>query len=927
MKRKLFVFSLPLLTMALAGCGEPASSSASSASQEPPTPAQSSSKDATYSGDLPEFDPSGVRDSFIIHYHRTDARYDNYALWIWDHGNGGEGAEYLPCAVDSYGSVSYYPLSTWSPGNWSKLDLGIIVKSKGDWSEKDPDGDRYVVMSELTMDDNGNYSVWLWTGITAIYTTEVEFPYFVSRAYFKDFNTLVVTSGNGSIKTVELYRDGEKIQTYGPLTEGTRKMITVPLESKADMAHTYKVKAIYDNDFAIEQPVDVASLYETAEFAEKYNYLSEDLGATYTKEKTTFKVWSPFSTAIKLRIYDSGTPVALDAEGSDEHVERDMTQGEKGVWSAEVSGDLAGKYYTFVVSNHKYKNKEIVDPYAKSAGINGVRGMIVDFDATDPEGWGSFDKAIEVDPKALTVYETHVADVTNHETWKGTESRRGKFLGMTEEGTVLKVGEKTVKTGFDHIKELGVNAVQLQPMFDHANDERPDKYKFNWGYNPLNYNVIEGSYSSDPYDGYARIREFKSLVKAYHDAGINVIMDVVYNHVNSVEGQNFDVLAPGYFFRYNSQGGLSNGSGCGNETASDRVMFRKFMIDSVNFWAKEYKLGGFRFDLMALHDMDTMKALAAELHAINPTLAVYGEPWTGGSTPLAESKQASQANGLKFEGYAQFNDAMRDTLVKSGMKPIKDLGFGFNKWTKPGIADLNGVSYGLKGFTGLTVPDSEKTINYVSCHDNFTINDRIVAYDDAMKAEVGYVPTTLAEREKMNLFSQSFALLSQGTSFMLAGEEMLRSKYEQTPENLTVKERLDYAHNSYNSTEAIDGGVVNAIDYGRKIDHPELFRAYKEMIKIKQTVEGLHQGIHKLADDDNSKLITVTFSKTNDQVFNSFKSGNYEYKIVYNAGFGDLPLVDLAGYELVFDSLARNQALTSATPMSNFEVVVARKAA
>lgn len=927
MKRKLLVFSLPLLTLGIVSCGESPSVSSSS-EEESTTSIVSSSQDATYSGQLPEFDPAGVRDSFIIHYHRTDAAYDKYALWIWDHGNGGEGAEYLPCAVDNYGSVSHYPLSTWSPGEWSKLDLGIIVKSKGDWSEKDPDGDRFVVMSDLTMDDNGNYSVWLWTGITAIYTTEVEYPYFVSRAYFKDFDNLVVASGNGSIKTVELYRDGQLIQTHGPNTEGARKLINIPLNEKADMAHSYKVKAIYDNDFAIEQPVDVSSLYEAPDFAEKYNYDGDDLGATYHSDSTDFKVWSPFSSSIELRIYDSGTPTALKDTGSDEFTAYPMTKGEKGVWSANVTGDLGGKYYTFFVKNYKYPNgREIVDPYARSAGINGVRGQIVDFSKTNPDNWDSFDKAIPYDPMSLTVYETHVADITSHETWKGTEMRRGKYLGMAEPNTELTVGETTVKTGFDHIKELGVNAVQLQPIFDQANDERPETYKFNWGYNPLNYNVLDGAYSSDPYNGYSRIREFKALVKAYHDADINIIMDVVYNHVNSVEGQHFDVLAPGYFFRYNSAGGLSNGSGCGNETASDRHMYHKYMVDSVKFWATEYKLGGFRFDLMALHDLDTMEDLAAELHKINPKLAVYGEPWTGGGTTLDETKQASQANGSKYVGYGQFNDQMRDAVVKSGMKPVRDLGVGYNKWSKNGIADLNYITYGLKGFTGMTVTESLKTVNYVSCHDNYTVNDRILAYENAMANEENFVPTTVEERAKMNFFSQSLAVLSQGTAFMLAGEEMLRSKYELTPDTLTVKERLDYAHNSYNTTDKIDGGVVNALDYGRKIAHPELFDNYQAIIRLKQDLTGLQQDIHKTAQDDNSKLVDVTYSKTNDQIFNAFKSDGHDYLIVYNCGYGELPTVDLSGYELVFDSDARDIALTSATPMSNFEIVVAKKAA
>ena len=936
MKKKLLVFALPLLALGVTACGQPSSSSApsssgggsssASSSQAPSsssTAPSSSSAAPSYSGDLPDYDPSEVRDSLVIHYHRDDAKYDNWALWIWDHGNGGEGAEYLPTAVDSYGSVWNYPLSTWSPGNWSKLDLGVIVKSKGSWNAKDPDGDRYIITSDLTLDENGNYSVWLWTGITAIYKTEVEYPYFVSRAYFKSFRKLSVLSGNGLMSEVKLYKDGELLQSFGPFDKPKRSF-EAELTEDADMAHGYSIVAKYENGFEIDQPVDISPLYESEDFASQYHYDGDDLGAVYSEAKTTFKVWSPFSESISLRVYDSGTPVSLDEEkGDDNYREVAMVKGEKGVWSATVDGDLAGKYYTYVVTNYKFTAKEIVDPYAKSAGINGVRGMIVDFSKTNPVGWDSFDKAIQVDPKALTVYETHVADLTAHESWTGREGVRGKFLGAAQEGTRY---NETVTTGFDHIKELGVNAVQLQPIFDQANDERPDKYKFNWGYNPLNYNVLEGAYSTDPYDGYVRIREFKTLVKAYYDAGINVIMDVVYNHVNSVDGLQFDVLVPGYYFRYNSMGGLSNGSGCGNETASDHYMFHKYMVDSTLFWAKEYKLGGFRFDLMALHDLDTMADLSAKLHRINPTLAVYGEPWTGGGTTLDTSKQASQANGMKYVGYAQFNDNMRDGLVRSGMKPVSEAGFGFNKWGKAGGADLVSVQNGLRGFTASTVTDANKTLNYVSCHDNYTINDRILAYEIAKKLE-GDDLTTRAERAKMNLFAQSFALTSQGISFFLAGEEMLRSKFELTDESKTISERMDYAHNSYNSDGLFDGGVVNALDYSRKVEFGELFENYKALVNLKKTLPGLRQDVHKIGSDDTSSLVKVTYGAANNQVINEFNSGNDSYKIVYNGGFGELANVDLSGYQMVFDSAKRDIALTASTPMEAFEVLIAKKTA
>ncbi len=254
--------------------------------------------------------------------------------------------------------------------------------------------------------------------------------------------------------------------------------------------------------------------------------------------------------------------------------------------------DLEGKYYTYVVTNPLFNKKEIVDPYAKLTGVNGLREMVVDFSKTNPIGWNN-SKMNEYSRTELTVYETHVADVTSSETWNGSKENSKKYAGMYESGTTYTENNVTVKTGFDHIKDLGVNAVQLLPIFDQANDElATDDKAFNWGYNPLNYNSLEGIYSLNPHDGYAKIREFKELVKAHNDAGINIIMDVVYNHVNGAANSNFDVLMPEYYFRYDGNGKYSNGSGCGNETASEHSMMRKFIIDSTEFWATEYHLGG-----------------------------------------------------------------------------------------------------------------------------------------------------------------------------------------------------------------------------------------------------------------------------------------------------------------------------------------------
>ena len=405
------------------------------------------------------------------------------------------------------------------------------------------------------------------------------------------------------------------------------------------------------------------------------------------------------------------------------------------------------------------------------------------------------------------VYETHVSDITSSKTWKGSEANRYKFLGLIEENTTYTQDNTTVKTGFDHIKELGVNAVQLLPIFDQANDET--SMTFNWGYNPLNYNVLEGSYSSDPYDGYARIKEFKQVVQAFNEAGINVIMDVVYNHTSGLVGSNFDVLMPGYYYRYTNDGVASNGSGCGNETASEMPMYSRFMKDSTAFLASEYKLGGYRFDLMGLHDLDTMNELVSNLKTVNENIVVYGEPWTSGTTTLSSSKQSVQANGNKYEGFGQFNDQMRDALIKGGLSSDEQVGWVTSN-SAGTASDVSKIIAGVKGITqaGVSITDPDKTVNYVTCHDNYTLYDRIHAAGVSENVD------------KMATLANAVVLTSQGTAFILAGEEILRSKQGDK--------------NSYES-----GYEINELDYSRKITYQDVFNNYKDLINFKITKDAV----------------------------------------------------------------------------------------
>ena len=834
---------------------------------------------------IPTYDEPSIQ----FHYQRNDDTYDDWDMWIWERDQNG--AAFAFNGKDDFGVVASYPLSTWVDP--IKNDLGFIVRKGGDsWADKDLGGnDLYINFSLYQADDNDIYHFYLKSGDSNIYTDKdgtlvgaITLSVFTSTTSF-------AVNANMKINSYTLFENDVQIAAN---TNVGKIMIrdNLPEGKEVDFEKTYKINLVLENNDEISAELSKSKLYSTDEFGAKYNYDGDDLGANYSKENTTFKVWAPFSS-IKLNVYDNGTPKSLG--GSDEHQSYDMVKGEKGVHSVTVNGDLEGKYYTYEVTNSAYTSREVVDPYAKSAGVNGVRGMIVDFNKTNPDGWENV-SPLQIDRKALTVYETHVADVTSSSTWTGTEANRKLFKGMYESGTTYTSGDVKVKTGFDHIKELGVNAVQIVPLFDQANDEI--NKSFNWGYNPLNYNVVEGGYSSNPHDGYVRILEFKNLVKAYNEAGINIIMDVVYNHHNGALGSNFDILFPEYYFRYTDTGALSNGSGCGNETASERYMFRKFMIDSTAFWAEEYKLGGFRFDLMGLHDLTTMEELTAELKTINPNICVYGEPWTGGTSTLSSSVSAVQANGNKYVGYGAFNDQMRDALIKGGLSGKAETGWITNKTSSISTSDANKIIRGIKGITSASVQieDPDKTVNYVTCHDNYTLYDRAIATGK-------FSANDDAELAKLNVLANAVVFTSQGTTFMLAGEEFLRTKQGNS--------------NSYNASYK-----VNELDYSLKVKHLDMFNNYKALIALKQNLDGLHldkDHFGEVNPEFNSDYSALSYSLTD-------KANNREYKVIHVNGLGTIDTFDLQGYNLYLATVqGENISLSKATSLQPYETVIAYK--
>ncbi len=531
-------------------------------------------------------------------------------------------------------------------------------------------------------------------------------------------------------------------------------------------------------------------------------YSGKDLGVRYSHTKTLFKVWAPTATAVKLRLYDAG-------EGGKASQTLQLNKADQGVWEITVNGDLKNKYYTFQVNINSRWLQERPDIYAKAVGVNGKRGMVVDMSSTDPQNWEKDKKPALKNFTDIIIYELHIRDLSISPN-SGIQ-HKGQFLGLTETGTKSPDGEST---GLDHIKELGVTHVHLLPAFDfNSLDETKPGSAYNWGYDPLNYNVPEGSYATNPYDGNVRIREFKQMVQTLHANGLRVILDVVYNHTSDTSS-NFNQFVPGYFYRHTAKGAYSNGTGCGNETASERAMMRKYMIESVVYWAKEYHLDGFRFDLMGVHDIETMNQVSAALHKVDPTIFIYGEGWTAGNSPLPENLRAVKKNASQLDKIAVFSDDLRDA-IKGGWSDVKAKGFVSDA---PGNAES--IKFGIVASTQHPQVDYTKvnyskapwaaepyqTITYVSCHDDNTLFDRL---------KISNPGASEADLIKMDKLSNAIVLTSQGVAFLHAGAEMLRTKQG--------------VANSFNSPDSI-----NQLDWSRKARYKAVFDYYKRLIALRK---------------------------------------------------------------------------------------------
>ena len=789
-----------------------------------------------------------------VHYYRFNNDYDEWDVWTWlDPNHGGNGHAFT--GENDFGKTTSIVYENVVDAR--KDGIGIIIR-KPDWSAKDIEFDRFINLAYAN--NNGEINVYLVQSNPeivfraedairepAITATKIDSLNEIS------FTTNVKMNKNLTVENVTLTENGEEIAVKS--LEINEDLISGKIVVEKDLSLTNEY--VLEVDGYTGKTVTLGKIFNSDEFADLYHYNGE-LGALYSKDKTSFVLWSPTATSVKLALFDAGNDV-------DAKEVKEMTKGENGIWTLDVSGDLNGTYYTYLVTNNGVQ-KEVTDPYAKAVGVNGNRAMVIDLDSTDPEGWENDVKPEYIDATDAIIYELHIRDFTIDNSSGASMEVQGKYNGIWQSGTTL-FGNGDIKTGVDHLKELGITHLHLLPTFDHRSidETKLDKPQFNWGYDPQNYNTPEGSYSSDPYSAEVRVEEFKKMVMELHKAGIRVVMDVVYNHTGATADSHLNLAVPDYYYRQNAAGGFSNGSGCGNELASERSMVRKMMVDSLKYWAEEYHIDGFRFDLMALHDITTMKEIRKTLSEVDESILIYGEGWTGGDSPLSSEEQATKVNTVKYGDLqiAAFSDDMRDA-IKGHVFEDETAGFvngfaGLEEVVKFGIVastqndqvDYSGGPNQYSGYGKIAWANQPyQTINYASAHDNLTLWDKLQTTNpDATEEEL----------IAMNKMSAALVLTSQGIPFFQAGEEMARTK---------VNEDGSFNHNSYNAPDS-----VNKMDWTRKEEYNDLFEYYKGLISLRKahksfrmnTTADIQEGLNFLdVVDSNVVAYTLNGKQTND---------------------------------------------------------------
>ncbi|EEK94588.1 MULTISPECIES: type I pullulanase [Bacillus] len=712
----------------------------------------------------------------IIHYKEKLGNTKDWNLWLW--GENANGTSYQFTGEDEFGKYAKIKID----GDYNRV--GFIVRTN-EW-EKDG-GDRWIENIK-----DGRAEVWILSGDEKVYNSKPSSDLSIQKATIDSFHEITVTTNVPfHIKEKKIEIEGIKIKNITPydINSGdiTNK-VKIITEQKIDLKQTYKVKI----ENLADTNTEIGKVIRSEEFDNLFYYGGNDLGNTYTPQHTKFRLWAPTASEAKLVTYKKWS----DKIGA----EINMQQGEKGTWTSELKGNQKGLFYTYKVKIGD-KWTEAVDPYVRAASVNGDKGAVVNLEETNPKKWKANKKPKFKNPEDAIIYELHVRDLSIQP--ESGIKQKGKYLGVTEKGTK---GPEGVKTGLDHIKDLGVTHVQFLPIFDYAsvNEETLNEPQYNWGYDPKNFNVPEGSYSTNPYEPTVRITELKQMVQTLHDNNLRVVMDVVYNHMYNAAESNFHKLVPGYYYRYNEDGTFANGTGVGNDTASERKMMRKFMVESVTYWAKEYNLDGFRFDLMGIHDYETMNEIRKAVNQIDPSIILHGEGWDL-NTPLAAELKANQKNAEKMKGIAHFNDDIRDGL-KGSVFEEKENGFVNGKQNmedriKKGITA--GIDYDTNSST---YQDPEQVLTYVEAHDNHTLWDKLELTNSGDNEEV---------RKQMHKLSSSILLTSQGIPFLHAGQEFMRTKYGD--------------HNSYKSPDSI-----NQMDWLRRATFNNEVDYMKGLIELRK---------------------------------------------------------------------------------------------
>ena len=804
----------------------------------------------------------------IVTYTRTDGNYENWNIAAWD----------APGLEEQYDFEvkDGVATTTITLDGRATQTLGFkIRKSVGSNKWAQQSGEFRVNLGDIV---SGTIYVNINNDFSAVQSTDVDI---VVGNKIKDIqldydkNTVAITTNKGvaNAQTAFLLCKDQIDTGIVESVTVSGNTYTLNLSEALSLKELYKYSIHFTEDTKyanFDHEIGIDTVYASKKFASEFTYEGKDQGATWTAASTTFRVWAPTAESVSVKLYTSGTKGTDDCIGT-----YPMTADVNGTWVVTVGGNLNGTYYTYAVTVNG-ETVEAVDPYARTTGVNGNRGMVINLDSTDPAGWGSDGNPNKISSQTdAVIYELHVRDFSIDASSGMTN--KGKYLAFTEEGTVIPGTD--VSTGVDYLASLGITHLHLLPVYDYGSVDETKSNSFNWGYDPVNYNVPEGSYSTNPYDGAARVNEFKQMVQSLHNNGISVVMDVVYNHVYDSGKFCFNNIVPGYFSRPNS-----NTSGCGNDTASEREMVRKYIVESVLYWHQEYHIDGFRFDLVGLLDVETINEIVETVHACCPDVIFYGEGWDmDGTNKEPGTQMAKQGNASKTPGFAYFSDSIRNNLGGNN---------GHSTGFASGAGNGGAIAADWLGQPWWT-STPEQVIQYASCHDNYTLADKLIISTKANGVTANII--------KMNNLAAAFYMTAQGVPFIHAHEEVLREKLE---------EGGGRSENSYNASD-----FVNHLDWNDLVKYADNVAYYQGLIAFRAANPALRYAtsaevkanVHNLVTEANMLVYRVDANGTADK-------NDEDILVIFNAG-GAARTVDLPEGEwtiYVNDKKAGTQALGTA---------------